>query len=128
MPNLDGVARGLWCAQVAGTHTLKITNDYALTFEQDFEAVAGETVIIEDVTLQKRPVKIQVRSSIPEDCVLVFKGRDLGSLRTLDYQTSLTEASDAGLLHIRCADGTMMGPYRFPTATPGEVLRMPPAP
>ena len=111
-----------------GSHTLKITNDYALAFEKTFEAVAGETVQIQDVVLQKRPVRIQISSSIPEDCVLVFKGRDLGTLGTLGFQTSLTEATDASQLHIRCADGTMMGPYRFPTASPGEVLRMPPGP
>ena len=111
-----------------GAHTLKITNDYALAFEQDFDAVPGEAIAIEDITLQKRPVRIQLSASIPADCVLVFKGRDLGTTGALGYQTSLAEASDADQLHIRCTDGTMMGPYSFPTATPGEVLRWPPTP
>ncbi|MEC7241856.1 MAG: protein kinase [Myxococcota bacterium] len=111
-----------------GTHTLKITNDYALAFEQTFVALPGESVAIEEVVLQKRPVRIQVSSSVPNDCVLVFKGRDLGTLEALSYQTRLSEASDASQLHIRCVDGTMLGPYRFPSATPGEVLRMPPMP
>lgn len=111
-----------------GAHVLKVTNDYALAFERQFELEAGQSLRFEDIALKKRPLSIQVKAQLAPDCVLSLGDESLGSLGSLGFRSTLANPSHLALLHIKCPDGKLYGPFDMPTPSPGDIVHFPPKP
>jgi hypothetical protein len=111
-----------------GAHVLKVTNDYALAFERRFELEAGQSLRFEDIALKKRPLSIQVKPQLAPDCVLSLGDESLGSLGSLGFRSTLANPSHLALLHIKCPDGKLYGPFDMPTPSPGDIVHFPPKP
>ena len=111
-----------------GTHTLKVTNDYALEYVRTFTVGAGETRDFEGIRLEKRPIEVLVATDMPTDCTMWVGQRNLGTVESVGGAYSFREPSSIGQVHFQCPDGSEFGPFSIRMPRPGDSVTLPPVP
>lgn len=106
-----------------GEHTLTVTNDFALPYEERFTIAAGEVLNLTTPPLRRRPATVRIGAEVPDECRLLVDGKDRGSLgehgRTLELAEDRAEAE----IELACEGSRSrhkVGPLRA-----GETVRIP---
>lgn len=88
----------------AGTHTLRVENDYSLPHIQEITVVSGEPQTITISDLKRKPATIQL-PGLDGSCEVSLDGAVLGTAAGLGYRFQLSEPDREHTVELRCPEG-----------------------
>lgn len=87
-----------------GTHQLRLENDFAIPYEQDFTVAPGENLNIAITEMQRKPAAIILPETIDENCMVNLDEQPKGTLKALGYALTITTPNVVHRLLIQCTE------------------------
>ena len=113
-----------------GSHELRLENDFAIPYVQKFTISAGESRIIEVQSLQKKPSILVIPATFSSDCTIQLQNsqmgiekKDLGTLKSLNYQVKLSEPTYENIIELQCAGESLQKTIK--PHQPGSTIPLP---
>ena len=89
---------------LAGTHTLRVENDYSLPHIQEITVVSGESQTVTISDLKRKPATIQL-PGLDGSCTVSLDGDALGTAAGLGHRFQLSEPDREHTVELKCPEG-----------------------